>query len=276
MDNLKAAGEACDQAVAALRGWVYVFSFDPVGCRAVQLALDVVDRQTAASIIGELHGHVRQALGSPHANYVIQKVIETQPTVIAGFVAEELHGSGVEVACHRYGCRIFCRLLEHSANEAGTAALTDEVLMEAEKLSRHSFGHHVAQSILEHGLPRQQKCIVSALCGDVLRFARNRNSSYVMEKVLTHCAPEDRQLLITGLLADCDTVAALAQNQFGCFVVRALLRLPGEDSRKTFSHLQDATPQLLGFRYGRLMLEEVGFLVRATPGSGAVSWGRAN
>ncbi|CAE8601664.1 unnamed protein product, partial [Polarella glacialis] len=178
-----------------------------------------------AELTSELHGHVRQAIGSPHANYVIQKVIEVMPTAVASFVAEELRGSGAVVARHRYGCRILCRLLEHSATELGTVALADEALADCDELCRHSFARHVLQSVLEHGLPKQRACIAAALRNDLLRNARNRNASYVIERALTYCAPEDRDALCYELSGDpaSDNIVSLAQNQFGCYVVRALM-----------------------------------------------------
>merc|ERR1712151_1490082 len=113
MDALKVGGDARTMAVDDVRGRVVKLAFDALGCRVVQLALEVVDRLTASGLAMELRGQVRQAIGSAHANYVVQKVVETQPTSVA-------------VTRHRYGCRILCRLLEHSASDPGTVALVDE------------------------------------------------------------------------------------------------------------------------------------------------------
>merc|ERR1740138_1073415 len=115
---------------------------------------------------------------SPHANYVLQKVVEALPAALSGFVALELSGAGAEAARHKFGCRVVCRLLEHTALGAETSKLLEEILADAGRLSRHTFGHHVVQSILEHGQPRQRSLVASTLRGDLLRCARNRNSSY--------------------------------------------------------------------------------------------------
>eukprot|EP00913_Durusdinium_trenchii_P022711 g21330.t1 len=73
---------------------------------------------------------------SPHANYVLQKLV-TQLTWSKGasFVAWELRGDAADLARHRFGCRIFCRLIEFHAAKEGTEDLVEEVLQEAEDLA---------------------------------------------------------------------------------------------------------------------------------------------
>lgn len=142
----------------------------------VQLALQVADQQEAAALAGELRGLVRTAISSPHGNYVIAKVIEVLPPPLASFVVDELMGFAGKMARHRFGCRIFCRLLEHHTMSHGanpqTCALVDELLDEAEELCRHTYAHHVIQSVLEHGLPKHHFRIMAALRGHLPGHAR--------------------------------------------------------------------------------------------------------
>jgi len=212
-------------------------------------------------LIQELHGHVREAIASPHANYVIQKVIEVMPTVLVGFVADELQGIGVLAARHRYGCRILCRLVEHSAQTPGTVALVDEVLGAAGELCRHTFAHHVISSILEHGLAEQRHCVAQSLLVDLPRHARNRNASYVIEKALTYCSRDDRHAITSSLVTGPEQLVALAQNQFGSYVARALLKLPGEVGQKVAHQVaaavRSAPSQLEMTRYGQRLLEDL-------------------
>lgn len=268
-------------ALRSLRGNIRRMAFDSHGCRVVQQALQLADRNLASEYVAELHGHVRQAVGSPHANYVIQKVVEVMPTFLASFVAEELKGSGAAVARHRYGCRIMCRLLEHSAPDQGTVDLTNEVLEEAFELCRHSFARHVLQSILEHGMTDQRDKVSKALRTDLLRNARNRNASYVIERAMTYCSGAERKALTAELLGmpspeeqgarkpasgrwavrpgatSSQGIVALAQNQFGSYVVRALLRQPSEASRTAIGQLRAAASQLQRTKHGQRLLEEL-------------------
>jgi len=262
VEGLEAGGKARAAAVAALRGSVVPLAFDAIGCRAVQLALQLAERKASAELAEELRGHVSEAIRSPHANYVIQKIIEVLPMASASFIAEELCGMGVEVARHRYGCRILCRLLEHSATEPGPIKLFNEVLGGVGGLCRHSFGHYVIQSVLEHGTPEQRHTIAAALRAELTRSVQNRNACYVIENALSYCSAEDRQALVDGLISGGPgRLAALAQHQFGSHVVRALLRMPGEGSQLAVGQLRTAASQLQATKYGRRLLEDFGLQI---------------
>ncbi|CAE7286698.1 unnamed protein product, partial [Symbiodinium necroappetens] len=71
-----------------------------------------------------------------------------------------------------------------------TLQLIDELLLDAEDLCRHNFGHHVVQSVLEHGHERHRKIVAKVLGRDLLGFAKHRNASYLVEKAMWYCAPE--------------------------------------------------------------------------------------
>jgi len=248
------------KAVATLTGKIRELSNTKVGCRVVQKAIEESSLGVAAALAGELQGAVQESIESPHGNYVIQKVIEVLPAAHAGFVVGELTGKGGEVAKHRYGCRVLCRLLEHHScgerTDGRTSALINEVLTEVVELSRHNFGHHVIQSILEHGTQEQRGKIAGSLRGDLLRNAKNRNASFIVERALAFCIIEDQQIMAAELLSNADNLPSLAENQFGCHVAKALLRLPGEHSRQALNHLQIASAQLQTSKYGRRLLAE--------------------
>lgn len=255
--RLQAGGEERKAAMAALRGQVRRLALEPFGCRLVQQALQVADQRGRLALVAELRGHVREAMDSPHGNYVVQEVVKVMPTTLVSFVAKELASAGAHAARHRYGCRIVCRLLEHTAADEATAALVDEILADAADLSRHVFGHHVIKSALEHGLDRQRLRIARALMPELMRNARNRNSSYVIEAALTHCPLEGQQAIAAELLRSPSEIAALAHSQFGHHVMRALLRLPGEESATAMHFMQKAAAQLAASKHGRRLLEDL-------------------
>lgn len=168
------------------------------------------------------------------------------------------------MACHRYGCRVIIRLLEHFTTEEGTLSLVDELLTEAQELLRHPYAHFVLQAVLEHGLPCHKHHIALALHGAdenfnaLLRNAMNRHASTVFETALLYCSPEDTQLLAEKTLGEPGNAIALAQNQFGCFVLRALLQRPGEHVEATVAFLCSVAPQLQCSKSGKKTLESLG------------------
>mmetsp|Transcript_15484 Transcript_15484/g.31457 ORF Transcript_15484/g.31457 Transcript_15484/m.31457 type:complete len:532 (-) Transcript_15484:322-1917(-) len=261
-EALEEGGDARAAALAEIRGSVAQLAFDRQGCRAVQAAIQAGDRAAVAELLEELHGHVQGLMTSPHGNYVLQTVITALPTAMSNFVVKELLGGGPQAARHRFGCRILCRLIEHSGASADLEQLLTEVLADVEELSRHAFAHIVVQSVLEQ-LPEHHRRIADALSVDALGNACHRYASHVMESVLAQCSEVERRELVRRLLgAGKDSVISLAQNQYGCFVLKALLQVPGGASEEIFKHLGQAAAYLEGTKYGQRLLQDLGFSTR--------------
>jgi len=258
LDRLQGAADERKEALNALRGSVVEHAFSARGCRALQQALQVADLDTASKLLVELHGLVRGAAQSPHANYVIQKIVEVMPPSHGSFVVKELKGVAAELARHQYGCRIFCRLVEHFMGEEFTELMT-ELLADAHDLSRHQFGHYVMQSVLEHGSQEHRKQLVAALCDNARRSAHHRWASHVIETALSYCAAEEQYSIAVSLGTwdeDAnDAMVSLAQTHFGSFVIKALIRVPGEPGRVAWAHVQHARSQLEVNWYGKRVLE---------------------
>jgi len=255
MAQLEAGGQDRDEAVQALHGCMRDLSFDPLGCRAVQLALQVVDRKAIVKLLAELHGCVIESISSPHANFVMQKVVELMPQSLASFVVDELLGLGIQMARHRYGCRVICRLVEQRTNKATdkVARLIDEVLNDTRQLCRHNYGHHVVNTILEHGLPNQKQRAVSVLHSDLVRLSKNRNSCSVIEKALVTCVSLDKQCLFQELLSNAEAMLSISEHPFGHLVVKALLAQP-ELAPQVRNLLQHYLPRLRESKFAKRLI----------------------
>mmetsp|Transcript_7110 Transcript_7110/g.19233 ORF Transcript_7110/g.19233 Transcript_7110/m.19233 type:complete len:492 (-) Transcript_7110:24-1499(-) len=255
---LEAGGERRRAALAAVCGDVARLSFSPEGCRLVQAAFQVADSASAAALVSELHGHVLDALTSPHANYVIQAVITALPTAVSSFVVKEMLGSGVAVARHRFGCRALCRLVEHSSGGEEVAVLFQELLLEAESHCQHPFAHYVIECMLEH-LPENRQRLVQALRANLWDNACHRCASHVVEAALVHGSEGDRQSIVLQLLGSgADSVVSLAQIPHGCIVLKAVLQVPCKLSEEALVHLSQAAPLLEGTKCGLHLLQDLG------------------
>jgi hypothetical protein len=149
--------------------------------------------------------------------------------------------------------------------ESKTVALIDEFLDEVVDLTRHIFGHHVIQAVLEHGSPEHRHRIADALIGPfqdgetLLRHALHRNASRILEAVLLHCAPEDQSMLCDSLLSEPDVVLQGAQNSFGCYVLMAAIRHKGEcaQTSKACHLIWSISDKLSANKHGKRLLESM-------------------
>merc|ERR1712232_867614 len=82
------------------------------------------------------------------------------------FMVDEIECRGAAgvrtMAKHRYGCRIFQRLLEH-CRPPQVQKLVEVLLAEALPLSEHIYGHFVMQHIVEYGTDSQRDRLIVVL-----------------------------------------------------------------------------------------------------------------
>jgi hypothetical protein len=264
--QLEKGGDAQLQAILRLRGWIWYLSADEDGCFLVQNALKAAPRRLQEEMAVELYGHVRDAINSPHANFVIQVLVEILPVPSTAFIAHELAGLATWVARHQYGCRILIRLLEHSTSQDSTIALVNELLPHSQALMKHKFGHYVVRAVLEHGLTEQRRHVAAAMHGhgcdwdEVLKNATNRNASTVFEAALAFCSRDDQQCFCECLLDRPASVLELARSEFGCFVLKALLGCsgcPDKHVKEALKTIQEAKTELQARKPGKMVLKHI-------------------
>merc|ERR1711988_1299181 len=117
---------------------------DAQGTFEVQKALDECSNDEERAVLAaQLRGHVFEATQCPHANHVLRKVITLLPPSSLNFVVVELMSRGpagiIEIARHRYGCRILEGLLLHCPLEQ-LSCVVECLLAEAAALCMHMYG----------------------------------------------------------------------------------------------------------------------------------------
>merc|ERR1711907_635576 len=160
------------------------------------------------------------------------------------------------------GCRVMCRLVQRH-NEASVACM-DELIEEllssqtdAADLARHTFGHHVIEMALQTGDACQRHKVCCSLSSDLMRDAKNRNATYVVERALSSCNDEDLNIMVQELIGTPDSLISLVENQFGCYVAKALLKVSDEILDKMLSLIEATAPKLQKSKYGRRLMEEL-------------------
>ncbi|CAK0825300.1 unnamed protein product [Prorocentrum cordatum] len=157
-------------------------------------------------------------------------MIEVAPAESVSLIMEHLREHAEQIARHRHGCRIICRLLQRSYKRkqenpslselAGLEELLREVLNKAQALCCHIFAHHVIQYVLENtNNPEHKNKIFEALNGELQRCAQDRHASSVIQAALKCCRPCDVNSLADGLI---DVVPSLATTRCGSYVYNTL------------------------------------------------------
>lgn len=244
-------------ALATLRPFVRQLSFDHVGCRLVQDALTVAKKKEAADLVAELAGCIKQAVESPHANYVIQQAITELHSSSLGTMLDELRLVAPDLSYHKFGCRIMCRLVEHGLTHPTGAAIIEVAFRDVKNLCLHNFGRRVIETILEHGLPDQKRLIAGVLRDNIDIYATHKYGSRMIEKAWEWCSADDRETLADAVLRHPGGVVSLAEDRFGWYVVRTLVRLRCKSACLARRVLHEESHRLRTSHFGRGVLEQL-------------------
>ena len=97
-------------------------------------------------------------------------------------------------------------------NEAETSEKTEkksvvrfstlEILRDAGALARDQYGNYVVQHVLQHGDDVSRKSVLATLAGQIVPLAQHKFASNVVEKCLTYCGAEEREIMIGEILGD--------------------------------------------------------------------------
>ena len=75
-----------------------------------------------------------------------------------------------------------------------------EILRDAGALARDQYGNYVVQHVLQHGDDVSRKSVLSTLAGQIVPLAQHKFASNVVEKCLTYCGAEEREIMIGEIL----------------------------------------------------------------------------
>lgn len=248
--------QQCHAAVEALEELSRVFAslaFDAKGCRVAQEALAVADLYAMVKLASQLRGHVVEAIESPYANHVVQKVIEVLPPEKASFVVNELIGSGMSVAQHRFGVRIFCRLVEHPCDMVED--LMAEVTQDLAQLCCHKYGSYLVQHFIEYDYLNRGRQALVILVDNPKYFASSWSGCGLISFALPFLNATQRLFLLERFLDDTNALLKLACSSMGQNLVSTLLKLP--ESGNMRSSLHHAGAALQTSRHGRRVLGEL-------------------
>lgn len=249
---------------AAIINWmlpaVIELALSANGTRIIQKALEVSGSDSQIRLSQCLHGYARRLLDSHHGNHVLQKSIVMMPPHAVQFIFHELpyfRGGWAGVACHRFGCRVVERLLEHCQAEL-TAPIVAAVVAEIDSLSRHPFANYVVQHILEH-VPAHRPQVVQALIEvGVPLLAQHRVASNVVERAFEHSGVENQRILAEAILSTPMAIVDMGCSRYGNFTVRRMLEaLQDPLYYVAIQQLAEAVPRLRASKHGRHLAARV-------------------
>jgi hypothetical protein len=166
-------------------GKVWEMSQHPTRCHEVQKLLVDSSDGVRIAIAEELRSHIWEAIHHPHANFVVQKCIETVKPEACQFIIDELLSSDrvQRAAQHKFGCRVLQRLIEYCTDQA--YELVRELLRGALVLTKNKYGVYVIQHILRFACKEHQCFLLNLFVDHASELCCSNISCTVIEAVLS-------------------------------------------------------------------------------------------
>uniref|UniRef100_A0A183C736 PUM-HD domain-containing protein n=1 Tax=Globodera pallida TaxID=36090 RepID=A0A183C736_GLOPA len=121
-------------------------------------------------------------------------------------------------------------------------------------LVTNQYGCHVIQRVLEHGLPEDRERIVRSLHENLFTLVTDKHGNYLIRRVLEHGLPEDRERIVRSLH---ENVTSLSLHEYGSRVIEHVIEhgLP-EDRERIVRSLQGDIMKYAQDKFGSLVIEK--------------------
>lgn len=234
--------------VSVMEGHMLPLSLQMYGCRVVQKAIECITVEQQAAFVHEIEADVMRCVKDANGNHVIQKLIERVTPDLLGFVTA-FQGNVYDLATHPYGCRVLQRCFEY-LHEPQTRPLIDELHKYTTQLMQDQFGNYVIQFVLEHGAPADREWILHKLRGQMVQMAKHKFASNVCEKALVTADSESRRLLIEEIMTPrpdtVNPIVLMMKDSFANYVLQRALQVVEGDQR--YALIAKVQPQLSNMR----------------------------
>merc|ERR1740129_2694054 len=135
------------------------------------------------------------------------------PLAQLDFLLLEVEQMGLECALHRFGCRIYCKLLEYYSTDKRVVCMVDKVLQKMGDKIFDKFGQVVVESVLVWGQASHKAKILTELRARP-EAVRDEKGAFVIAKALENGCAEDVEDLSKLILAQCPkTLAGMTSNR---------------------------------------------------------------
>ncbi|KAK6156193.1 hypothetical protein DH2020_010441 [Rehmannia glutinosa] len=193
---------------------------DQYGSRFIQQKLETASTQEKNMVFHEIMPQALSLMTDVFGNYVIQKFFEHGSASQIRQLAEQLIGHVLTLSLQMYGCRVIQKAIEVVELDQQTkmvAELDGHVM----RCVRDQNGNHVIQKCIECVPEVAIQFIVTTFYDQVVTLSTHPYGCRVVQRVLEHChSPKTQSVVMNEIL---QSVCALAQDQYGNYVIQALV-----------------------------------------------------
>ncbi|ELP91053.1 hypothetical protein EIN_267890 [Entamoeba invadens IP1] len=183
----------------------------------------------------------------PHGNYVIQTLLKIFSDNDVDFFYNGMQNCVTKIAKTKVGCSVLTHAME-SSSQSQIDKIKPKLIEDCCDLIQDQFGNFVIQRLIDCDAS-VVPAITRYIAEDAVFYSKQKFSSNVVEKCLKCGGEEEVSILIDALL-NTESVSVLIEDQFGNFVIQALLDVVPESKRvETAQRLMPFVPANSRFTY---------------------------
>jgi len=249
------------------------------GCRVIQKAIRCLAQEDINKLILKIHGKILTMSRDPNGNHVVQRLIQVMSSFARNedkdgkpnaalriqFIIDDIMVNIDDLSTHCYGCRVVQRAIKHCVDEQKHAVVEQIISCNVETLICDRYGNYVIQAVLFNGSEEQIASIIERLIesDQLLKFAKQKYASNIIETILEHGDPEHKSKLVEGMLSDTRhkeggycCLVELSKDRIANYVVnKALENCEGGLQEELFELLSSNYQELSKSRYGKYVLQ---------------------
>ncbi|KAJ3170258.1 hypothetical protein HDU88_008885 [Geranomyces variabilis] len=187
-----------------MRGNVLNLACDRFGCHVIQKALETVEEDLRTSLITELFRCVRETITHRFACHVWQRIFQIkwngEPPAVMHYLDASLKSQWHLIANDENGSLVVQCIFENCSQKEKGPILC-EVLARTVEVARGQWGNWVIQHILEHGAPVDRNYVMKVLVHNFYPMAIDQYASKVVEKGLKLAPKREMYEMIETVLS---------------------------------------------------------------------------
>jgi len=240
------------------------------GCRVIQKALRCLEPEGVYRLVDSFQ--IVRFVHDPNGNHVIQRCIQVLSTFsrrkngdpIATeklqFVIDAIIEEILPFSCHRYGCRVVQRSIEHSAKAQKNAVLEAITLVNS-KLINDQYGNYVLQKLIVCGEEHHLDTVLNTIINEegvpsLFELAKQKYSSNVVEGLIVGVKTHHRAKFFAKMLENPDGIIDLAKHPIANYVVsKSIGNAEGDQKQEFFDIISARRHELVSFPYAKYVLQ---------------------
>ncbi|CAN6464922.1 unnamed protein product [Victoria cruziana] len=208
-----------------IEGRIYDFAKDQHGCRFLQEKFVEGKADDVKKIFVEIIDHIVGLMTDPFGNYLVQKLLdvcnENQRIQILHAITRN-SGILMNICLNMHGTRAVQKVIETLKTSEQITMVVSSLRDGAVTLIKDLNGNHVVQRCLQCLDNKHNEFLFDAAAAHCVEIATHRHGCCVLQKCLYHSEGEQRQQLVSEVVAN---ALILAQDPFGNYVVQYVIEL---------------------------------------------------